>query len=108
MFCCRKQSVSANREVHGNYWWFSLERFDDSVLDLATVGSTSASVGLRHTRSSRDSLVSLVNAAVCSAPWLLVFVHTLQIGVVGSTATVAPLAVPPNDALRLPGLCKLD
>ena len=64
--------------------------------------------GLWHTRSSRDSLMSIVNGAVCSAPLLLMFVHTLQIGVVDSTATVAPLAVPPNDALRLPGLCKLD
>ena len=33
---------------------------DNNILfDLAAVGSTSASVGLRHTRSSRDSLVSL-------------------------------------------------
>ena len=85
-----------------------LQLCKQKLLDLATVGSSSASVGLWQTRSSRDFLMSIVNEAACPAPKLLVFVHTLQLGVVDSTATVAPLAVPPNDALRLPGLCKLD
>ena len=42
--------------------------------------------------------MSPVNAAVCSARQLLVLAHTLQLGDMGSTACVAPLAISPNDA----------